>query len=375
MTRARGEGSIRQRADGRWEGRYWTHDGHRRSVFGKTRTEASGKLRAALQKVERGIDPVPASGLLEAYLPAWLEAVRPSLKPQTASSYARIVRLHLIPHLGRTRMDRLTPLQIQQLYARLLVAGLSAKTVRNVHGVLHRALERAVDWGQLPSNVADLVDLPRLPDREMEVFDKGEVLAIISATQGDPLEVLYLLALTIGLREGELLALRWRDIHLPARRLSVTGSIERETRRRADPKSRASRRTVQLSSRLVEALCRHRDAQGPVLPSAWVFPAPDGRPMSEPALWHRWRRVTEMAGVRPLRFHDCRHTAATHMLARGVDVKTVSAILGHAKPSVTLNIYAHFVQEMQDRAVAAVDDLLDASGVSSGVKRANSGAP
>lgn len=118
------------------------------------------------------------------------------------------------------------------------------------------------------------------------------------------------------------------------------------------------------------ALTRQREAQGPALPSAYVFPAPNGRPMSEPALWHRWRKVTDRAGVRPLRFHDCRHTAATQMLARGVDVKTVSAILGHAKPSITLNLYSHVLEEMQERAVWAVEDLLNER---SGVKSAETG--
>lgn len=358
MTRARGEGSIRRRSDGRWEGRYWTPDGYRRSVFGRTQSETARKLGRKLEEREQGIEPPTAQETVAGYLRGWLAGIQPTLRPQTFAAYERLVRLHLIPQLGRTRLLELRPLRVQQLYARLLQQGLDPKTVRNVHGVLHRALEQAVRWRQLSTNVADLVDPPRLVRKELRVLDAEQVRRLLAAAQGDPLEALYTLALSLGLRQGELLGLRWQDLDLEVGSLRVNASVERASGLLAEPKTQSSRRQIRLSPRLLGVLRRHRERSGPVLPTAFLFPRADGSPLSASTLYHRWRALTVRAGVPQIAFHGCRHTAATQMLERGVNPKTVSQVLGHASFSITADIYAHVTPWMEDQAAAAMDALL-----------------
>lgn len=359
MTRrARGEGSIRSRKDGRWEGLYWTPDGHRRSVFGKTQSEAARKLREAVRGQEQGLEPAAATETVAGYLRGWLVGVQPALRPQTFSAYERIVRVHLIPHLGRIRLHQLRPLRLQKLYAQLLEGGLSPKTVRNVHGVLHRALEQAVRWRQLPTNVADLVDPPRQARPEMKVLEEEQVRRLLAAARGDRLEALYTLALVVGLRQGELVGLRWQDLDLRAGTLSVASSVERASGRLAEPKTRSGRRLIKLSPTLCALLERHREETGPVHPAAFIFARSDGSPVPASTVAHRFRALTERAGVPQIRFHDCRHTAATQMLARGVSATTVSQILGHASVSITLDVYGHVIPAMQEQAAQAMDALL-----------------
>lgn len=361
--RANGEGSVRAkpRGDGRWEARYTVESAgqlNRLSIFGKTRQEAAQKLRAALAGRDGGAKPVPAKETVGTYLTSWLAGAEPALRPRTRDSYLQIVRSHLIPLLGSIPLGRLGPQQLQQAYRDLSERGLSPKTIANVHGVLHKALDQAFRWRLLPANVADLVDPPRIPRREMKSLTPDEARQVLLTAEGDPLEPLYRLAITAGLRQGELLALRWPDVDLERGTVSVVATLEQRRGHEAvvaQPKTSRSRRQVQLGAAAVDALRRQRSASPSI---GFVFARADGKPLSMSIIGKAWTRLNGRAGVPRVRFHDLRHTAATLMLSRGVHPKIVSEMLGHATVAITLDVYSHVMPTMQLEAARLMDDLL-----------------
>ena len=360
---ANGEGSVRnkRRSDGRWEARYTTEiDGawKRRSVFGRTKAEAAQKLRAALSARDAGTPQPSAKETVGPFLEAWLAATKPNVRPRTFASYSQIVHDHLLPALWSTSLTKLQPVQLQRLYAQLLERGRSPKTVANIHRVMHRALNQAQRWRLVTSNVADLVDPPRQKRPEMKALSPEQARQVLDAARGDDLEALWVVALTTGLRQGELLALRWPDVDLERNSLRVVASLIRlvgQEPQLAEPKSRRSRRQVELSAAAVDALRRHR-ANAPSI--GFVFSRPDGRPLSVTTTWKRWRALLERAQVPAMPFHSARHSAATLPLSRGVHPKIVSEMLGHSTVAITLDVYSHVTPIMQREAAAAMDALL-----------------
>lgn len=360
-----GEGSIRKRPDGKWEARYTVTKDHRRrqeSVYGKTREEVSRKLRAALGRRDGGQATRAPRETVAGYLTRWVAGVPLLVKPRTAQSYRQIVRDHLTPALGRIRLDRLEPDDLRELYTDLLESGRSPKTVRNVHVCLHRALEQGREDGVLARNVADSVRPPRAPRPEMHALDPDEVRHLVAVAREDPLEALWVVAVTAGLRQGELRALRWPELDLAAARVRVVATMEGQGSDAplAEPKTKRSRRVVELTQTAVSALERHRKAQvaAGVLPAGFIFTRVDGRPLSAQQVRDRWLALLKQAGIAPVRFHDARHTAATLMLGRGVHPKLVSEMLGHASVAITLDLYSHATPTMHREAARAMDELL-----------------
>lgn len=366
--RANGEGSIYQRKDGRWAASLTLEHGRRKHFFGKTRHEASVKLNAALKARQDGL-PIPGDRQTVAmFLEDWLVAIEPSLRPGTFRRYREYVRLHLTPTIGRVALARLTPQQVQRLYADRLAFGLSHTTVGHMHAVLHHALSQAARWGLVTRNVAGLVSRPRAEHHEMMALSPDKARALLEAAQGDRFEALYVLALSTGMRQGELLALKWPDVDLDARRLAV-----RSTLRRTDngfvfnePKTARSRRQVSLTMTAVAALKRHRTQQleerlrQPYWQDAnLVFATEVGTPVEATNLIRRsFRPLLLRAGLPQIRFHDLRHTAATLLLGQGVHPKVASEMLGHSSISITLDLYSHVTPTMQQTAVDALDAVL-----------------
>ena len=373
MTRrGNGEGTIRKRADGRWEALLTvTRDGRivRRSIYAHTREEVARLLRRALRESEAGVPPASGTETLATFLAVWLEATRSSLRPQTWSTYERHLRLHVLPYAGRIRLAKLQPYDLQALYRGRLEEGLSSTTVHHVHAILHRALGQAVRWGTVPRNVADLVDPPRMSRFEMRALTAGEVRRLLDAARGDRLEALYVLAVSTGMRRGELLALHWQDVDLPLRRASVTGTMQRtpEGLVIGQPKTSKSRRLVMLSDMALRALERRREIEiaerasaGPLwYETGLIFPNAIGRPLEPGNLLRRsYWPLLQRAGLPRMRFHDLRHTAATIMLSRGVHPKVASEILGHATVAITLDLYSHVTESMQAEAAQLMDETL-----------------
>lgn len=371
MTPKRGnnEGSISQRADGRYVARL-TVDGKRVSYYGRTRDEVRAKLTTALADVQRGTFVAPDRQTVAEFLSDWLRDVaQPNVRPRTALRYEQFVRLQINPHVGSVRLTKLTPQHLVRLY-RTLSTDLSPRSVNHVHRCLHSALETAVRWGLVARNVCDLVDPPRVPRVEMRSLSLEQSRALLLAAQGDPLEALYSLALTTGMRQGELLGLKWQDVDLSAGRVQVRRTLARVTGKgwvESEPKSAAGTRTVRLVSPVVSALQRHRAAQleGRLRAgSEWedrdlVFCNVFGRPLEVGNLTQRsFRPLLEKAGLPQIRFHDLRHSAASLLLLLDSHPRIVQEVLGHSSVNLTLGTYSHVQRGLHDEALDRLGDAL-----------------
>lgn len=374
MTKRRGhhEGMVRQRVDGRWEARVSLPNGRTKSYYGKTRREAQDRLRAALRDLDAGLDLAAGQQSVRQFLDDWLSAsVRPSVKTKTYEGYESIVRVRVAPRIGRKGLTKLTPLDLQGLYTDLHEAGLSARSVRHTHQVLHRAFGQAVRWGLLPRNPSDQVTPPRPGRTEMQVLTSDQATAFLDATRDHSAHALYVLAITTGMRQGELLGLRWEDTDLDAGKLRVRRALQRQREAGLvfiQPKTSRSRRTILLSQRAVAALReqRKRQLQARLLAGvAWldqslVFANKTGGPLDPNWQTATFKDALGRAGLPTIRFHDLRHTAATLLLAKGVHPKVVSEMLGHATITLTLDTYSHLVPVLHAQAAAAMDAVLGA---------------
>jgi len=366
-----GEGTIRKRSDGRWEVRIVLEGGVRKSLYAKTRQEASRLLAQARRDREDGVSAFTDRQTVEQYLTTWLEGTKASTTE--VSSYVRIqfdVRRCLIPRLGSYQLRKLTGQQVQAFYGQMLGEGYAASTVKHMHTTLHDALQTAVKLGLVHRNVADLVDPPRVLQREMDVLTEQQVRTLLDTVKGDRLEAVIVLALATGLRAGELMALQWHDVNLDSGVLQVRRTLKRVSRGYGfgRAKTKRSHRPIALPTMATEALQKHHAAQleeRAQAKDAWqdldlVFCNEIGQRISRHTFQgYSWfGRVLRAAGLPHVRFHDLRHTAATLLLARGVNVKVVSEMLGHSSISVTLSLYAHVLPHMQRDAAATMDDLL-----------------
>lgn len=310
----------------------------------------------------------------------WLPARRASVKPSTASSYAGMIESYVVPHIGRVELAKVDGGTLNALYAVLLAEGrtgasgrrdgLSPKTVRNVHGMLHRAFADAVRWRRIAVNPSAAADQPRKPEVQLDVWSGEEMRAFLAATIDDRLAPVWRLLLTTGMRRGEVCGLRWHDVDLTAGRVSI-----RHTRGMVDsrveagtPKTRSGSRTIALDPVTVAALRAWRRAQTEerlVMGAGWLnvedllVTEADGSPVHPQVLSRRFKAAAQRAGVKVIRLHDTRHSYATAALAAGVPVKVLSQRLGHADITVTLRVYAHVLPGDDEVAAARVAALFD----------------
>jgi integrase len=360
--RGRGEGSIFLRNDGRWSGVVdlgWV-DGRRerKTVYGKTRKEAHQRLMAVQLALGSGLRPAPDRLTIETYLADWLAATQPTIRPSTFRSYELFVRIHLNPAIGRIPLVRLSVADVEKLLRAKLATGLSPRTVAMIRGTLRRALGRAVRARLVAANVASLADPPRQERHEVHPLTPDQARQFLDAISGHRLEGLFVVALTTGLRSGEIRALRWQDIDLEERHVTVDAGLARidGAWHRVPPKSNAGRRNVPLIDRAVIALREHRTrqlTQRLAAGSGWVgnpfdlvFTSEIGTPLDSSNVVHAYQRELLRAGLPRQRFHDTRHAVATFWVASGVPIKVVSEMLGHSQISLTLNTYSH-VHEYQ----------------------------
>ncbi len=373
--RGKGEGTITQRQDGRWEAKITltpiSGKRRRRVFYGKTRAEVAKKLREAQRKVDENL-PLPSERTtVAAYLATWLESKKGNLRAETWRRYEDMVRLHLVPQLGRNALVKLQPADLREAYD-AIAKNVSGTTVHHCHGVLHVALRDAEREGLVSRNVASLVTAPRRTTGEQRYLGPAEARQLLDAAKGHALEAFFVLALTSGLRLGELQALRWTDLELQRQRVRVTRTLT--TMRGGEPtfgppKTQKSRRTVWLTAGACEALERyqaHQDIRRRAAGPAWkeyrlVFTNSLGKPLDNSHVLSRGLYpLLEKAELPRMRFHDLRHTAATVLLSEGVPVKVVSEMLGHSDISTTLRIYAHTIEGAQEQAVSVMDKLFNA---------------
>ncbi len=302
------------------------------------------------------------------FLDDWI-AGKGNLSERVRLDYERIIRRHIKPAIGRIRLSRLAPADVRRLYAAKEHEGLSPSRVRQIHAVLRKALADAEKWGKVGRNAAALVDAPKVPDREMQALDVHQARAFVAAVKGDPLEALYILALTTGMRQGELLGLKWSAIDWHNSLLSVQRSLARVTGKGLvlkENKTKKSRRAVELSPFALDALRRHAERQDALHREAgasWqqtglVFTNARGGALDPSNLLDRHYALLWAAGLPRIRFHDLRHSAASILLAMGVNPKHVQELLGHTRISTTLDIYSHVQRPSHREAVLQLSDLL-----------------
>jgi len=343
------------------------------TVRGK-RQDAERELTRLLSAAENGTLVEPAKTTVADTLRAWLDGPH-GLAAKTAERYGELADRQIIPHLGNIALQKLKPAQIQDWHAKLLKAGgkdgraLSARTVGHAHRVLHRALERALKAELVSRNVAHAMTPPKVEAVEVEALSGEQVTAVLTALAGHWLEPIALMALATGMRRGEILALRWSDIDFKSNTVRVERSLE-ETRaglRFKSPKTRKGRRTISLPSSVIEPLLRARKSQletrlalglGKPDHETLVFSLPDGSPRSPDNLSRDWRMAVKALKLPSVMFHALRHSHASALIAKGLDVLTVSRRLGHGSAAVTLNVYAHMFEKTDEQAAAAIDAAL-----------------
>jgi integrase len=373
------KGTITRRGKGSWRLKFdigRDANGNRQiryqTVRGK-RQDAEKELTRQLNALHDGVLVDPSKITVAEHLRTWLDAA--NVTPKTLERYCQLAERQIIPHLGHLVLQKLRPAHIQQWHAALGKSGsangkpLSARTIGHAHRVLHKALARATATELVSRNVASVIRPPKTEASEIEVLDPTQIADVLTKLKGHELYTLVALALGTGLRRGELLALRWADVDLNGAVLRVERSLE-ETKaglRFKTPKTKHGRRAVSLPSSAVEALRAHRRRQlelrlalgsGREPPDALVFSTPEDQPLSPDNLSRDWRRAVKARGLPPVMFHALRHSHASVLIARGVDILTVSRRLGHGSPTVTLTVYAHLIEKVDTKAAAAIEAAL-----------------
>ncbi len=354
-------------------GRYTvqTPDGPKRKlIYGRRYKEVEKKLAEARGDAARGLVFDADNLKLGEYLDRWLsDSVSDTVKATTFERYEQITRLHLKPALGRVKLKGITPAHVRGLYREKLEAGLSPRTVQYVHITLHKALKQAVGDGLIPRNATEAVRPPQVRKEEIRPLTAEQVKVLFEVVRGDRLEALCILAVTTGLRQGELLGLKWGDVDLEAGTLQVrrTLTTAKGGPVLSAPKTKGSRRTVKLSETALQALRSHLECQLGEIDRAgdlWrenglIFASEIGEPLDRRYITtHRFKPLLKRAGLPQIRFHDLRHTCATLLLSKNVNPKVVSEMLGHATIAITLDTYSHVLPSMQESTAAAMEDAL-----------------
>jgi integrase len=370
--RGNGEGSVYRTKTGLWRGSYWvaTSKGlKRRYVSGKSRQECSQKLTKAMADRD-GVLIFDAGTLTVGdYLERWLKDVEETVRRSTFEGYEYAVRPHIAPALGHIKLKDLTPAHLRSFYRDRLESGRAPATVHKLHVVLHKALKAAVADGLIPRNVAAELKLPRITREEIDPLTEKQARLFLEAGRGDRLEALYVLALNTGMRQGELLALKWDDVDLERGVLRVRRTLTHANKAfvLGEPKTKNSRRTIRLTTHAVDALRAHLSRQFQEIeemgslyqPGGLIFATKTGTIINPSNLRNRsFKPLLKRAGLPTIRFHDLRHTCATLLLGRDVNAKVVSETLGHSSISITLDIYSHLLPDMQEKAANALEEAL-----------------
>ncbi|MDA1258030.1 MAG: site-specific integrase [Chloroflexi bacterium] len=369
--RGDGEGSVFRRQDGRWVASislgYENGKRRRKAFYADTRREVIAKKTAALRSIQQGEPLSDDSVTVGGFLTRWLnDSAKPTLRPRSFASYEMIVRRHLVPVLGASRLAKLRPAAVQAYMNAKLETGLSARSVQYHHAVLRRALNQAVRWGIVTRNVASLVSPPRVIRPEVRPLTPEQARSFLDAAAGDPMEHLYALALALGLRQGEALGLVWDDIDLDAGTLSVRRTLQRYggAYHLDEPKTVRSRRTIGMPVQLVTVLRDRRRRQledrvkaGPIWNGDdWdlVFTNEIGEPLYGGTVTRRFQALLKSSGLPRQKFHDLRHATASFMLAQMVPMRVVMEVLGHSQIHVTMDTYAHVMPDLQRDATERV---------------------
>ena len=372
--RGRGDGSIYWRADRkRWIAELPLEDGNIKYFSGKTYVEAQRELNQAKLEQQQGKLATGPKQTVRQFLEHWLENVhRPNIRVNSYRIYRQLLDNHLLPTLGQYQLQKLSPQHIDELYAQKRRDGFAPETIRAMHRLLRRALQDAVRWSLVSSNVCDKVTPPRPVKFESQALSAEQVKQLLAVAKGSQIEVLLMLALTTGMRVGEMIALRWADIDFQDGSLQVRHTVSRVGKRfqpngliENDPKTESSRRKIVLPQFVFEALKRHREQQAEVREKAgeaWqerdiVFNNYHGGFLERAHINTVLKRLLKQAGLPEVRIHDLRHSAATILLKMNVNPKQVQVLLGHSSIVITMDRYSHVMPDMQRTMMDQLDDM------------------
>ena len=378
MARRRpsGDGMVRKREDGRWEGRIVV--GHKedgdsifRYLYASTQKELTAKLRQNID-IYQGVDLTEQSRMtLAEWLEQWLGQMSATLRPSTLEHYRRDMENHVIPYLGKKMLSQVAAADLRKLHDSLKKngrvnprpdqsRGLSSTTVHGIHTTLHHALRAAVEQGFIPTNPADEVDPPKVIRQPMNILNEEQLDIFMDTIKTDHIwHDFFYIELTTGLRLGEICGLMWTDFDGRAGTLRICRTLHREKGGRlvaGDTKTYAGTRKILLPPSTAELLRTRKKKSF----SPWIFhnPLRPEAPVNPSAAYHQLKKLLAQVGLPSIRFHDLRHTFSTHALTSGVDAKTLSGILGHTKASFTLDTYTHTTGDMQKRAADIVGGFL-----------------
>ncbi|MDA1330412.1 MAG: site-specific integrase [Chloroflexi bacterium] len=370
MTAKRGhkEGTIYQRPNGKWRAQI-SLNGGRLSFTGNTRMEAQEWLRSMRNQAENGLTLKGAKTTYGAFLNEWLATAKQRLAESTNYSYNQLARAYILPSLGKVKLRDLTPTAIQRFYNRLVADGVGLRTVQKTHTVIHASLNAAMKLGLIGRNPDDATQPPKPVHREMRFLTQAEAKHLLRTARetGDRYYALYFTAIVTGMRQGELLGLRWQDVDLEKGIINVKYSLTRSPGgglKLQKPKTKSSERSVKLGTESVAVLNEqrnrlvHEKSHGLWQDTGHVFPSSVGTALDPTNLNRQFRQLLKKAELHKIRFHDLRHTAASLMLNNGVDVLVASRRLGHAKPSITLDVYGHLLPSIQAEAADVMDNLV-----------------
>lgn len=362
--RANGEGNIRKRKDGRWEGLYTAgydpSTGKRiiKNVLGKTQAEVKAKLKAAVEQAQQ-VDVIRADDYTVAsWLRTWYELYsKPNIRPSTAENYRRSIELHVIPRIGSIKLNQLTSRDVQKLYRDLQEngrlrevqkgkkPGLSNATVRGIHMMLHNSLDRAVKERLILRNPTEDCIIPKIEKQEMKILHPEDMSAYLQAAEKREVLPMFYPELVSGVRKGELVALLWDDLDTTGRTISVSKQVSARNGAItiSRPKTENSVRKISIPQDAVELLIQEHEKHPD---NPYMFPSPKTGEMYHPdSVVNLHKKLLKDAGLEHIRFHDLRHTFATMALQNGVDVKTVSSMLGHYDAGFTLRTYTHSTRQ------------------------------
>ena len=372
-SRGSGEGSVFQLPSGKYRAElYLGVDATGKKLVWrcdrKLRREAAEELAKAIKERAEGQLMFSSSQTVAQFAAMWLPS-RTGIRRITQNGYEKDLRLHILPALGEIKLQKLRPQHCQQFVTTVADKGLSPYTIRRAYAVLRRMLRDAVKWQLIPTNPALLADLPQLPQPERNWLEPEQAKAFLSECHGDDYEALFVVALTTGLRAGELRGLEWGDIDWQHKTLTVQRRVIRLARAwdEDEPKSRSSQRTIPLVDITIEALHRQRARQlewrlragAAWQESAHIFTGATGEPYSSPHLVNcHLLPLLARAGLPRIRLHDLRHSAASLLLALDVPLKVIQEIMGHSNISVTANTYAHTMSSLHVDAMDKLGRLL-----------------
>jgi integrase len=364
--RSSGEGSVFRKRDDLWGAHLTLPNGTRKYFYAKTRKDVVEKLRTARIKMERGQNVDDDKRTVGEYLRWWLEDQRQHLAYETWRGYESKARIHLIPAFDNIRLTRLSPIQVREFVAEKMSSKMSSRHVNNIFDVLHAALEDARRLEIVDRNVASLVDTPKITSGKRTALTATQALRLLGVLNGDPLEPLFRLGLTLGLRPGESLGLQWSSVDLDAGTIHICTTLQRQDRKwviKATPKTDASEQTLPLPAACVESLRRRKTEQladRAEMGAAWeewglVFTRAHGSPIwYSDANRHLARKCLE-AKVPKVTMHELRHSAPSILLALGVDQRVIMRVLRHSTIVLTANLYTHVVDPLVTDAVNRID--------------------